>query len=86
MKWDEIRERYPSQWLLIEATQAHSEAGNRILDQLVVLEQFADSPTALEAYKQLHRQSPARELYVLHTDRQELDITERLWLGVRTAV
>jgi hypothetical protein len=86
MKWEEIRQRYPGQWLLVEAIQAHSEAGQRILDQLVVLEKFADSPTALEKYKQLHHHSPARELYVLHTDRQQLDIAERHWLGVRTAV
>jgi hypothetical protein len=86
MKWEDVRLQYPGRWLLIEAIQAHSEANNRILDQIFVVEAFADSPTALEKYKLLHHQSPARELYVFHTDRKELDITERIWLGIRTAV
>ena len=34
-------------------------------------------------YIQLHREAPERELYVFHTDRETLDITERRWLGIR---
>lgn len=86
MKWEEIRQHYPSQWLLVEAVEAHSESDKRILDQLVVLEKFEDSASALERYSQLHRKEPTQELYVLHTDRVQLDIGERFWLGIRTAV
>ena len=39
----------------------------------------------MKGYLQLHHQSPERELYVLHTDREVLDITERRWLGIRGA-
>ncbi|HLK55520.1 MAG TPA: hypothetical protein VKU00_03095 [Chthonomonadaceae bacterium] len=84
MQWQEVRQHFPSQWVLIEATKAHSEAGKRILDEIAVLDTFPDSPTAMQAYAELHKQSPQRELLVLHTDRQELDITERRWLGIRT--
>lgn len=85
MTWEEIRQQYPHQWLLVEAVQAHSAAGKRIIDQLAVLNTFADSPTALTQYSQLHRQWPEREYFVLHTDRELLDIKERHWLGIRPA-
>jgi hypothetical protein len=68
---------------MVEAIKARSEAGKRILDDLTIVNAFPDSRTAMKGYIQLHRQSPERELYVLHTDRKELDVTERRWLGIR---
>ena len=44
---------------------------------------FSDPLTAMESYKHLHRTHPGRELYVVHTDKEVLDITERKWLGIR---
>jgi hypothetical protein len=31
----------------------------------------------------LHQQYPEREFYFVHTDREDLDIRERHWLGIR---
>jgi hypothetical protein len=86
MEWDEIRKHYPHQWLLVEAIRAHSTAGKRILEQLAVVKTFADAQAAMSDYAQLHREAPERELYVLHTDRENLDIGERRWLGIRAAL
>ena len=83
MKWEEIREHYPHQWLLVEAIKAHSDSGKRILEQISVIGVFPDSVTAMKGYTQLHREAPERELYVFHTDREWLDIMERKWLGIR---
>lgn len=83
MQWQEIRTHYPQQWLLLEAIKAHSEANKRILEQLAIVSTFADSSAALQSYAQLHRDAPERELYVFHTSRETLDITERRWLGIR---
>ena len=77
MQWQEIRDRYPDRWLLVEALAAHTESDNRILDQLDVVDTFSDSTSALRRYSQLHHEAPRRELYVLHTSRAILDITER---------
>ena len=85
MRWAEVRDHYPHQWLVVEAVEAHSEPGKREIEQLAVVESFSDSEPALRAYLKLHRRAPDRELYVLHTDREELEITERAWLGLRTA-
>jgi hypothetical protein len=84
MKWTEIRAQYPNQWLLIEAVQAHSEAGERILEDLNALESFSDSVAAMHKYAELHHQAPRRELYIFHSSREYLKITERAWLGIRT--
>ena len=37
----------------------------------------------MQRYRQLHRQYPFQEFYFVHTDREELEIHERKWLGVR---
>jgi hypothetical protein len=85
MTWTNIRDHYPHQWLLIEALQARSEKGKRELDEMAVVDAFSDGTTALRAYLRLHRDAPMRELYVLHSDREDPDIAERVWLGLRTA-
>jgi hypothetical protein len=83
MVWQDIRKHYPQQWLLVEAIQAHSEANKRILAQLAVVDTFPDSIAAMQRYAQLHHEAPQRELYVFHTSRERLDISERSWFGVR---
>jgi hypothetical protein len=83
MKWIEIREQYPGKWLLVEAIRAHSKEGERILEEISVVDSFRDSVSAMHSYMQLHHEAPQRELYVLHTDREVLSIKERRWLGIR---
>ena len=83
MEWQVIREHYPQQWLLLEAIKAHSQANTRVLEQLAVIGAFPDSISAMDGYAQLHREAPDRELYVFHTSRAELGVTERQWLGIR---
>lgn len=85
MNWSEIRLHYPKTWLLVEVLQAHTENDKRILEQLAVINTFSDVQEALKSYAELHQHQPNRELFVLHTDREELDITVRHWFGLRKA-
>jgi hypothetical protein len=85
MQWQELPGHYPNQWLLVEALTAHSDADKRIVGELAVVGAFPDSAPALRRYRELHHEAPLRELYVVHTSRETLDITERQWLGVRAA-
>lgn len=85
MQWDEIRERYPRQWLLVEAVEAHSAEDQRILDDIAVIQSCPDWAGAMESYKKLHRTDPQRELYIFHTDRERLEVGELRWLGIRLA-
>ena len=60
-----------------------AEENRRIVEDLAVLEIFPTGGTAMDGYLELHRQAPQRELYVLHTDREKLEIEELRWLGIR---
>jgi len=83
MKWNEIREHFPHRWLLVEATEAHSKDNHRILDEMAVIGTFPNGERAMDGYIELHDKAPDRELYVLHTDREKLEIEELRWLGIR---
>lgn len=83
MRWEEVRGQYPEQWLVIEALEAHTEDDRRKLEQMTVVEVCTDGAAAYERYRELHRQHPMREFYFVHTAREELDIRERHWLGLR---
>jgi hypothetical protein len=84
MQWSEVRTAYPNEWLVIEALQARTAPDSRrLLDRVAVVERCTDGSAAMQSYRQLHRQHPARELYFVHTSREDLDIREREWLGIR---
>ena len=70
MRWHEIRERYPGQWLLVEAIGAYTEGGKRVLDQFAIIGSFQDSTAALRVYQELHRHFPRpRALRLPHKSR-----------------
>ena len=87
MEWKVIRTQYPDSWLLIEAIKAHTTSEQkRIIDKLAVIDQFDDFYVAMDSYKQLHREKPSKEMYVVHTDSEEINIKEQFWTGVRGGV
>ncbi len=84
MIWSEIREAYPRQWLIVEALEAHTTVENRrMLDRLAVIDTCTDGSAAMQRYRELHRQYPLREFYFIHTDREEVEIYEQQWVGIR---
>jgi hypothetical protein len=83
MKWQQVRENFPSQWLLVEAIKAHTEGNQRIVEDLAVVDSFPDSRSAWKCYVNFHELTPEREFYVVHTDRKMLDILQRRWAGIR---
>lgn len=75
MNWQEIRHQYPRNWVVVEAINASTQGTKRIIDELSFVRAFgADWDAAWALYKQVHHADKNREYYVLHTDRQELDI------------
>lgn len=84
MKWSDVRNNYPDQWLIIEALEAHTtEDTLRRIDDLAVIETCADGDRAMARYRELHQKYPQREFYFVHTSKEELDIQERQWHGIR---
>ncbi len=82
MTWKQARESFPQTWLLFEAIEARSEGRQRIVEQVDVAESFDGSDHALRRYRELHRKNHARELYVAHTSREDLAISETYWAGI----
>jgi len=81
MKWNNLREHYPNQWVLFEALEAYSQDGKRIVESLSFVDTYENSKVALESYNHLHQKDPAREFYVAYTSKEKLDLYERKWLG-----
>jgi len=77
MKWKDIRDEYPDSWILLEAIEAQSDHGKRVVDKIAVLDKFNNSDEAMSAYRELHKKNPKRELYVAHTKNKDLEIEER---------
>lgn len=85
MVWTDVCSAYPNQWLIIESLEAHTEGNRRLLDRLAVIETCPDGAAALQSYRRLHQQYPLREFYFVHTSREELEIIERQWTGIRSS-
>ena len=84
MKWEDVRQVFPEQWVLIEAVQAYTnEENERILEEVTPIKFFSNSPEAMKSYQELYRKDPKHELYVLHTNRKDPNIIEKKWVGVR---
>ncbi|OQY57134.1 MAG: hypothetical protein DRR08_05560 [Candidatus Parabeggiatoa sp. nov. 2] len=68
MNWIEIKEKYPEQWLLVEADKAHTTPSKRRhLDRISVLEQCSDGSSAFKSYREILNVFPDREYYYVHT-------------------
>ncbi|MFH0728146.1 MAG: hypothetical protein V2B19_17620 [Pseudomonadota bacterium] len=84
MLWPEIRKAYPKQWLIVEALEARTAPANRRrIDRMAVIEKSADGSNAMKRYRELHKKNPFREFYFVHTDRDDLNISDRNWTGIR---
>ena len=61
MKWEDIRQKYIDEWIIIEAINARTEDGNRIVEELTIVDTFDnDNNGALRKYVELHHQ-PLRQ-------------------------
>jgi hypothetical protein len=83
MLWQEVRERFPHQWLLVEAIRARTEGDRRLLEDVAVIDRCPDGWTALERHAAVQRELPDREFHSVHTDETVPDIRERESAGVR---
>jgi hypothetical protein len=78
MCWEEVQERFPNEWVVLEAaTKAHSSEGHRYIEEVVVIDQFDNSIDAMHRYNDLHREEPHREYCFFHTSRSTLVARER---------
>lgn len=82
MQWEEVKERFPNEWVVMEATKAYSSEGNRYIEEVIVIDRFDNSTSAMRRYNELHKREPHREYCFFHTSRPALVARER-YVGVR---
>ncbi|ASA19488.1 hypothetical protein [Paenibacillus donghaensis] len=82
MRWDEVKERFPNEWVVLEATRAYSREGQRFIEEMAVIDSYEDSSEALKRYSELHRKDPHREYCFFHTSRPVVVARER-YVGIR---
>jgi hypothetical protein len=75
MKWQDVRGLFPDKWVLIEAIEAYTtEDRMRIGQQLAIIDAYPDFFQAMDMYKKINKHAPHRELFVVHTQKEELEI------------
>lgn len=79
LKWKQVREQYPEQWVLVEAIKNST----RYFNELSVISNFPESTYAWKEYKKLHLADPSREYYIFHTDHPTIEVKEQNFIGVR---
>lgn len=67
----------------MEAVSAYSKENKRIIEEMSVLEEYTSSNAAWSGYKKLHREFPERELYIFHTSKEQIEVEEQHFIGVR---
>lgn len=82
MRWEEVREQFPDEWVVCEALKSRSEDGYWLIDEVALIDRFDDSTVAMKRYYELHREQPYREYGFFHTSREKLKLREK-WAGVR---
>lgn len=82
MRWEEVREQFPDEWVVCEAVSSRSEDGFCYVDEVIVIDRYDDSNVAMKRYYELHREHPYREYGFFHTSRESLKLREK-WAGVR---
>ncbi len=84
MLWQDIREKHPKKWLVIEAKKFHQADDKFVIEDLEVLDIFDKSFDAYDEYRKLHRKNPSKEFLFANTEMPLLEIPTTQWMGVRT--
>ncbi|QQK80829.1 hypothetical protein HUG20_13615 [Salicibibacter cibi] len=82
MRWQEVKKRFPNEWVVLEVIKAHSENGYRYIEDVVIIDRFENSLEAMNRYEELRKDQPQREYCFFHTSRQNLVARER-YAGIR---
>lgn len=83
MIWQQVRESYPSQWVVLEAVEAHNVDNKRIFENISVVDAVSDSLSAMKKYKILHQKYPYREFLFASTVNDKLNVTVHQRVGIR---
>lgn len=64
----------------MEVTEAYSKDGQRVIEDISVINIFDKGRESLKKYSERHKKDKSREMYVYHIKNKELIIEERNWI------
>lgn len=83
MQWTELREQCPNRFVLVEAVVAYSKDGQRVIEEMALVEQYQNVSDAWNGYKKIRRAFPEKQLYIFHTSKEKIEVEEQYFTGVR---
>lgn len=84
MKWQNVRKQFPDRWVLVEALEAESVENKREIKEMAVISDFENPKDAWAVYRKIHLEDRMRELYILHTCKDEVEVIEEKFVGLRS--
>ena len=82
MKWSEVRQHFPKRCVLVEALQSKTLGNERSIEEVSVIDNFENGNAAWKVYKKIHAKNPNRELYIFHTNNEEIKVIEQPYIGL----
>lgn len=86
MKWNDVRKQFPNRCVLVESLKVKTENHERIIEEISVIDDFDNGNAAWKDYKKLHGEDKTRELYIFHTNNEEIRVIEQPYVGVRRKI
>ncbi len=86
MKWSEVRQHFPERCVLVEALKSETIGNKRIIEEMSVIDDFENGNSAWRVCKKLHAENQSRELYIFHTNNEEIEVIEQPYIGVRRRI
>ncbi|OZM56912.1 hypothetical protein CIB95_09075 [Lottiidibacillus patelloidae] len=86
MKWNEVRKQFPNRCVLVESLKANKVGKEKVIEDMSVISNFTNGNDAWKEYRKLHRKYPTRELYIFHTNNDEVKVIEQQYVGVRRKI
>jgi hypothetical protein len=86
MKWSEVRQHFPERCVLVEALKSETKGNERVIEEMSVIDDFENGNAAWKVYKKLHAENQSRELYIFHTNNEEIKVIEQPYIGVRRGI
>ena len=80
MKWDEVRKKYPDQFVKIEILKSHIEDEKQYVDEVVVIEPVDDTEATEELLKS------KENIIVYHTSKKQIVLEIRDSQGLRRVI
>lgn len=83
MRWSEVRQHFPNRAVLVEALQSKTVDNEVIIEEMSVIDELENGNAAWKVYKKLHGENQNRELYIFHTNNEEIKVIEQPYIEVR---